>query len=697
MRRLFLAFLLASACFAEKIDNPQLVTLIEGVVVEEGVVRALSGEITELRLNLSVPQQSARQDAFYSGATQRDDEGNSVATIFVPNPPNPFPYSIQTRITARSHQTTFLPLNYSVPSELLAYARPTPRIQSDDPRIQRLAREITAGSRDDFERVARLAVFTHDYLKYDASLAGEVKDALWALDNKRGVCVEYSALFAALARSLGFPTRSVAGYAVSEDGEWLGHAWNEVFLGEWVPVDATWLEVGSLDATHIEMLRANDKTFGNNLSVLMRPGTRIDWSNRNMLGSEVQAVRPTRVELAQPESSFDLELASPVLQPGGETIAWLEFPASDYRVVEASLEPCKGPSVIASVEDRERALITRPGEKVAVAWRVRASPSLSSSFIYTCPLLLNSPFLEERPVELRIEPGAPSASLEAWLSSNQLLPGGEQTVFFKVKGGSPSKIGVAAGEGVFFSQAPSPGLTGSLSYSPRGLGFQKIFVFTDQGGVVELNFNITHSLALFLQNASFPTSLLEGSLASVNVSLFLNRSVPGSVRLSLSLDNESDFETAVFNGSANLSLSAPATVPGARELILVIEGDGTRIEQRQAVRVVAKPAVGVRGVSPPSGNSTVFITLSFVGEPTNVTISSDGQAVRLRQGEWAAPLRMFPGMRNITITWRDEFGNFYQKTEEVWVPSTPLPCLPALIAGFASALLCLHGFFKRAH
>ncbi|MEM4389554.1 MAG: transglutaminase-like domain-containing protein [Candidatus Micrarchaeia archaeon] len=695
MRRLLLAFLLASACFAEKIDTSQRVSLIEGVVVEEGVVRALSGEITELRLNLSVPQQSARQDVFYSSATEHDDEGNAVATFFVPNPPNPFPYSIRTRIVARSHRTTFLPQNYSVSPELLVYARPTPRIQSDEPRIQRLAREITAGSRDDFERIARLAIFTHDYLKYDASLAGDARDAVWALENRRGVCVEYSALFAALARSLGFPTRSVAGYAMSEDGTWMGHAWNEVFLGEWIPVDATWLEVGSLDATHIEMLRANDRTFGNNLSVLMRPGTRIEWSSRNMLGREVQAVQPTRIELAQPESNFNLALASPVLPPGGETLAWLEFSAADYRVIEATLEPCKGPSAIASVEDNEHVLIARPGEKVATAWRIRTSPSLSPSFIYTCPLLLNSPFFEERPVELTIRPGAPITELEAWLSSNSITAGAEQTVFFSVKSGSPSKIGIATEEGIFFTQAPPPGMTGSLSYTPRGLGSQKIFVFTDQGGVVELNFNITHSLALFLQNASFPASLLEGSLASVNVSLFLNRS-PSNVRLTLSLDNESDVETAVFNGSANFSLSVPATVPGARELVLIIEGAGMRIEQRRAVRVVAKPAVSIRAISPPSQNSTVTIAFSFVGEPTNITLFADGQTVGLREGESSALLRLSPGMHNITITWRDEFGNTYQQSEEVWIPTPLLPCLPALIAGFASALFCLHSISKRA-
>jgi len=480
---------------------------------------------------------------------------------------------------------------------------------------------------------------------------------------------------------------------MSEQGEWLGHAWNEVFVGEWVPVDATWLEVGSLDATHIEMLKSNDKPFGNNLSVLMKPGTQIDWRNANVLGLEVQAVQPARIELAQPERNFTLALASPVLPPGGETVAWLEFPPSDYRVVEAILEPCKGASAIVSVEDKERALITRPGEKASAAWRVRASPSLSHSFIYTCPLLLNSPILEERPVELRVEPGAPLASLDAWPASNQLLPGSEQTIFLKIKSGSPSKIGIATEEGALLSSAPHDGSVASISYIPRSLGPQKVFAFTDQGGVVELRFNVTSNLTLSIANLSFSPRVLEGKLAQANASLFLNSSAPASVRLSLSLDNESARQSSSFNGTSSFSLSVPATIPGPRELVLVIESDGTRIEQRKPIRVIEKPDISIQSVSPPSEGHAVVLSLSFTGEPKDVVVAAEGQRASLREGEMAATLRLFPGMRNITIAWSDELGNAYQKSEEVWVPSGQPPCLPATLM---LSLVFLYGLFKRA-
>jgi transglutaminase-like putative cysteine protease len=43
-------------------------------------------------------------------------------------------------------------------------------------------------------------------------------------------------LFVALARAAGLPARPVAGLLL-RDGRFYYHAWAEVYLGDWVPVD----------------------------------------------------------------------------------------------------------------------------------------------------------------------------------------------------------------------------------------------------------------------------------------------------------------------------------------------------------------------------------------------------------------------------------------------------------------------------
>lgn len=71
------------------------------------------------------------------------------------------------------------------------------------------------------------------------------------LERRVGKCTEFATLFASLARAAGIPTRIVLGqrrFAGANGDTWGGHMWNEVFVGEWVPVDAGANEFGgSLD------------------------------------------------------------------------------------------------------------------------------------------------------------------------------------------------------------------------------------------------------------------------------------------------------------------------------------------------------------------------------------------------------------------------------------------------------------------
>ena len=58
------------------------------------------------------------------------------------------------------------------------------------------------------------------------------------LRTRKGDASERAILFVALARSAGLEARPVAGIVAQERG-WARHAWAEVKLGGWVPVDPT--------------------------------------------------------------------------------------------------------------------------------------------------------------------------------------------------------------------------------------------------------------------------------------------------------------------------------------------------------------------------------------------------------------------------------------------------------------------------
>ena len=76
--------------------------------------------------------------------------------------------------------------------------------------------------------------------------------ALDVLAARQGDCNEHAVLMAALCRAAGIPTRVVAGLVYLR-GRFYYHAWNELYLNDWVPVDAT-LNQFPADVTHVRFI-----------------------------------------------------------------------------------------------------------------------------------------------------------------------------------------------------------------------------------------------------------------------------------------------------------------------------------------------------------------------------------------------------------------------------------------------------------
>jgi transglutaminase-like putative cysteine protease len=77
----------------------------------------------------------------------------------------------------------------------------------------------------------------YDYEKVKTLTSDYTPDPDSTLKVLKGICYDYSSLFAAMKRSEGIPVKLVKGYAKGLEGY---HAWNEVFIdGKWVVVDTT--------------------------------------------------------------------------------------------------------------------------------------------------------------------------------------------------------------------------------------------------------------------------------------------------------------------------------------------------------------------------------------------------------------------------------------------------------------------------
>jgi hypothetical protein len=123
-------------------------------------------------------------------------------------------------------------------------------LQTEHPRIQAAARAAVGDERDALRAAVRINDWVYGTLRKVPTIS--IPNALQVLDMGEGDCNEHAVLFAAVARAAGIPARTIAG-AVYIDGVFLYHAWCEIWLGRWVPIDPA-LHQFPADATHIKFV-----------------------------------------------------------------------------------------------------------------------------------------------------------------------------------------------------------------------------------------------------------------------------------------------------------------------------------------------------------------------------------------------------------------------------------------------------------
>jgi transglutaminase-like putative cysteine protease len=143
------------------------------------------------------------------------------------------------------------------PAGLEAYLHAGPFLESDAPEIRAEAAKAAAGAATPRLRAERLTRYVHANVEKRPTIS--LPSALEVLRTRVGDCNEHTALYVAMARSLGLPARIAVGL-VYLNGAFYYHAWPEVFVaeapgrGQWLPVDPT-LNQFPADATHVRLAR----------------------------------------------------------------------------------------------------------------------------------------------------------------------------------------------------------------------------------------------------------------------------------------------------------------------------------------------------------------------------------------------------------------------------------------------------------
>jgi hypothetical protein len=133
--------------------------------------------------------------------------------------------------------------------DLMAYLKPETGIESDHPAIIAAARAITGDGKGPLQKARGILEWVYGSIEKIPVLS--VPSALEVLEKKVGDCNEHAFLVAALLRAAGLPARVCAGLVYKEDAFYY-HAWNEVYLGSWITMDAVSNQMPA-DPTHIKL------------------------------------------------------------------------------------------------------------------------------------------------------------------------------------------------------------------------------------------------------------------------------------------------------------------------------------------------------------------------------------------------------------------------------------------------------------
>lgn len=183
-----------------------------------------------------------------------DKRGNKVIKVSWNKPAT----TIRTTISLTADNKTLLqPLKttssfplVNVPADVQPYLTTTNQVPSADASIVAKAKELTAGSKTEFDAVQRILTWVIDHMNY--VLTPPDYGAMYSFKTGKGNCQNYSHLASALMRAVGIPARIVNGitlkqpYTISMSDRNLTlkmaegrHSWIEVYFPDlgWVPFD----------------------------------------------------------------------------------------------------------------------------------------------------------------------------------------------------------------------------------------------------------------------------------------------------------------------------------------------------------------------------------------------------------------------------------------------------------------------------
>ncbi|MBW6462475.1 MAG: transglutaminase-like domain-containing protein [DPANN group archaeon] len=644
-----------------EINDSRLVKSLTLKISDEGTIQVTSGHLKWVKINITVPQKAVNQQVSYSDELVQDEIGNNFVYIYNENPlSNTVNYLSETYVIVNSQVTTSIPSSYTISLDAKRYLLATKNIQSDNDDIKDLAESITRGSQSDFEKVAKLAIWVNEYLTYDLAYSNVILDAVSVLNTKAGVCAEYTTLFVALSRASDIPARYVSGFAYGDNG-WEEHAYSEVYLGKWVPVDALWLEVGNLDATHIRYTVQLDNQVKNDVKVYGSDLGEIVWVKDD------KTINTVSVSYVDYISDFYFGASTLEVEPGDDIIFYAKIPQDDYRVLDLSMQPCLSDSAILIIDEKEKRVIIEAGSNDKIVyWVGHVSDNLAKNMVYTCPVTFNSRFLENRVVDVVISyQNKSSVVLNPFVSKPVINLGDQQEIVVGLKrfsGNDPISIGIVSSD--YFDEGMVDLSLGSekdviFMFKPKHLGENNVVVYSSTGDIRMVSFDVVEKGSVYIESLEYDEIIRVNEASSINITI-VN-------------DKASDETVKLFYGTSIETLDVPSNSLIVVEYVVDTSVVGTTIE---AVKITGQGIIDAEYVdiivydipllAYDYSYDYSLMKLSFVilvesDYAENLVVSIDGVSSGHESvlGAHTFSFDVVPGAYDVALLWEDRGGNLY--------------------------------------
>lgn len=525
--------------------NPKQVTQATFKIVLSGSL-ATSGKIDYVNLTLSIPQQGV-EDIKVTADSWRyisDDFGNKLVLLEWKNPGLAVLYRVETTVTNKAHM---LAQEKSIGTDP-AYLR-----ENDQVRFTAELRKIAFPFEKSLKRAAELTTWVNNYLDYDLSLVGQLKPSDWVYENRRGVCVEYANLLSSLLKISGIPTRYVVGYAYSAvEKKLIGHTWVEVLAdNEWVPLDATWLEAGYLDATHIKTAVREDANLTEKLTYKGTGEINIIWNHYE-----------DEIELLSYKTSniTDISLSANDISSNGYGLARAKITSESCTIADLNITSCvdEGRRYLLNMLDKERQEWVCPAKQTYWAY---SAAQLKKGFLYTCPISVYDRTGADAKADVKIQ---------------------EETAIPEIEISGPDTVGAkdnfaliarSKDDFVFFSPKAGESKSRVWNLSLNAPGKYKFYLYSN-GALATKEVEVTEQKGFSL-SASLPSNVtLNGAfILSVSAENLLNKEQTANIRVDFDETSRERQLTFAPAEAKRIEFNITATKPGLRRITVVALSD----------------------------------------------------------------------------------------------------------------------------